>query len=300
MNLTGISDEAGPAIDIQIKATLALGWRQLEARVVEAPGFPAGNIHDIPDAAFDLVAGRLQDAGIQVCGFGSTIANWGKRIDDPSETSLAEARRAIPRMQRLGVKLVRIMSYALREGEDQLEVERFRRLREIVRMFLDAGIQPAHENDQNYGGMGWSFTLKLLENVPGLKLLFDTGNPVSIPDRSKPKPWPLQDAWEFYQHVKQHIVHVHIKDAVWLPDVGKAEYRFPGEGDGHVRKILEDLVAENYSGAVSIEPHMAVVFHDKSVQASPEIRYNNYLEYGRRLEKLAAEARAGDNSAKGI
>ena len=39
-------------------------------------------------------------------------------------------------MQRLGSQYVRIMSYAVREGEDQLEEERFHRLREITKRFL--------------------------------------------------------------------------------------------------------------------------------------------------------------------
>ena len=41
-----------------------------------------------------------------------------------------------------------------------------------------------------------------------------------------------------------------------------------------------------YDGGISIEPHMAVVFHDKSVQSDAEARYRNYIDYGRRLEKM--------------
>lgn len=292
MYLTGIADEAGASIDVQIKATKELGWKHIEARVVEVPGFPAGNIHDIPDAAFDALVDKVTKAGIQISGFGSAIGNWGKKIDQPGESSLAETRRAIPRMQRLGTKMVRIMSFAPRDAEDQMEEERFRRLREITRLFLDAGIQPVHENCVNYGGMGWSFTLKLLENVPGLKLVFDTGNPILNADRMKPKPWPQQDSWEFYSHVRDHVVHVHVKDAVWVPEKKDAIYKFPGEGDAQVRKILKDLFARGYDGGISIEPHMAVVFHDTNVKSSPEAQYNNYVEYGRRMAKLVDEVRA--------
>ena len=53
MILTGIADEAGALIDAQIKATKELGWNTIEARTVEVPGFPKGNLHDIPDEAFD-------------------------------------------------------------------------------------------------------------------------------------------------------------------------------------------------------------------------------------------------------
>src|ERR1700760_3198384 len=156
MFLTGIADEAGSSIDIQIKATKELGWRDIEARIVEVPGFPAANIHDIPDAAFDQLVDKVTKAGVRISGFGSAIGNWGKKIDQPGESSVAETCRAIPRMQRLGTKIVRIMSFAPRDAEDQMEEERFRRLREITKLFLDAGIQPVHRNGMNYGGFGWA------------------------------------------------------------------------------------------------------------------------------------------------
>ena len=70
MILSGIGDEAGNTIDAQIAATRKLGWQHIEARNVEVPGFPKGNIHDIPDAAFDIVAGKLNDAGIHINCFG--------------------------------------------------------------------------------------------------------------------------------------------------------------------------------------------------------------------------------------
>lgn len=290
MILTGIGDEAGNTIDAQIRATQTLGWKHIEARNVEVPGFAKANLHDIPDAAFDIVVDKLEKAGVQIYCFGSTIANWGKKIDQPFD--LSEVERAIPRMQRLGTKYVRIMSYAVREDDDQMASERFRRLREITQRFLDAGLQPVHENCMNYGGMGWPFTLELLENVPGLKLVFDTANPVFNPDRSKPKPYPQQDPWEFWTHVKQHVVHIHVKDAIWVPEKKDADYTYPGEGKAAVRQILKDAFASGYDAGISIEPHLAVVFHDASVQASDEAMFNSYVEYGRRLMKLINEVKA--------
>jgi sugar phosphate isomerase/epimerase len=283
---SGIGDEAANRIDDQIRAIKALGWTHLEARNVEVPGYPKGNIHDIPDAAFEILVEKVQAAGVHINCFGSAIGNWGKKIDESGEISLAETRRAIPRMQRLGTKFVRVMSFAVRPEEDQMAQERFRRLREITNMFLDAGIQPVHENCMNYGGMGWPFTLELLENVPGLKLVFDTANPVFNDDRSKPKPWKKQDPWEFYEHVKQHVVHVHVKDARWNNAKNDADYTMPGDGDGKVREILTDLIKSGYSGGISIEPHVAVVFHDSTVKASEEDMFNTFVEYGRRLMLL--------------
>ena len=287
MYLTGFADEAAGDIDGQIRATRELGWSNMEARNIDGT-----NLHDLSDEAFDRVCGKLEDAGVHVNCFGSAIANWGKRIDEPFDSSLEEARRAIPRMQRLGAKLVRIMSFAVlkdRGPDDQMEEERFRRLRELQKMFGDAGLTPVHENCMNYGGMGWPYTLKLIENVPGLKLVFDTGNPVFSADRSQPEPYPRQSAWEFYSHVKEHIAYVHIKDGKWDPAKQKAVFTMCGEGDGDVPRVLKDLLDSGYDGGISIEPHLAVVFHDQSVTSEDEVRFANYVEYGRRLMQILEE-----------
>ena len=284
MILTGITDEAGALIDTQIKAVKELGWNTIEARSVEVEGFPKANLHDIADEAFDMVEEKLKNTGVGVYCFGSTIANWGKKIDDPFD--LSEVERAIPRMQRLGSQYVRIMSYAVREGEDQLEEERFHRLREMTKRFLDAGITPVHENCMNYGGMSWQHALKLLENVPGLKWVFDTANPVFNDDRSKPEPMPKQDPWEFWTHLKEHTVHIHVKDAIWDNSKNDADYTLPGKGDGAVRRILSDALESGYDAGISIEPHLAVVFHDDSVKASDEEIYQSFIGYGKALMEL--------------
>lgn len=287
MYLTGFADEAAAGIEQQIRATKELGWENIEARNVDG-----ANIHDLPEDRFEEVCLKLEEAGVKINCFGSTIANWSKRIDGPFDISLKEVGRAIPRMQRLGTKLIRIMSFAVlsdRGPEDQMEEERFRRMRILHRMFADAGIEAVHENCMNYGGMGWTYTLRLIENVPGLKLVFDTGNPIFTDDRTKIAPYPKQSSWEFYNHVKEHIAYIHIKDGRWNAAESKTEYTFPGEGDGDVRRIIKDLLDGGYNGGISIEPHLAVVYHDSSMQSSEEVRYANYVEYGRRMISLIKE-----------
>ncbi len=298
MILTGIGDEAGSTIDQQIKAHQQLGWNTIEMRGVEVPGFPKSNFHEIPDAAFDLAAGKLRDAGMTVYCFGSTIMNWQKTVETPFDVTLAEVKRCIPRMQKVGTKFVRVMSFKPKDEEFSIPTPVFQRVKDVTNMFLDAGIQPVHENCMNYGGMSWQHALELLDKVPGLKWVFDTANPVFNPDRAKTKPWPRQDAWEFYQQVKPHTVHVHIKDARWNTAKNDADYTMPGEGDGYVRAVIKDLLASGYTGAFSIEPHIAVVFHDAAVTSSADQQFQSYVDYGRALEKLVTDVRQEANAGK--
>jgi sugar phosphate isomerase/epimerase len=293
MKLMGIGDEAGDAIESQLAATLELGWNHIEPRTVLVREFPKANLHDIPDEAFDLVARKLDLAGVKIYCFGSAIMNWSKRIGDAFEPTLAEVKRAIPRMQRTGSKFVRIMSYKPEEEDYRIPPEVFRRVKEVTNRFLDAGIQPVHENCMNYGGMSWQHALELLDKCPGLKWVFDTGNPIFNPDRSRPKPWPKQDPWEFWINVREHVAHIHVKDVVQDGTTGKERYVFPDEGLARVQDVLKDLVARGYAGGISIEPHMVAVFHDaQNEPVNKDARKRkNFVEYGRRIEDLIAGIR---------
>ena len=286
MELMGIGDEAGGKLETQIRATQELGWKYIEMRGVEVEGFDKANLHEIPDAAFDVVEARLKESGLGVYAFGSTIMNWQKTVETPFDVTLAEVKRAIPRMKRLGTKFVRVMSFKPGDDEDSIPAPVFDRVKEVTDMFLAEGLQPVHENCMNYGGMSWRHAEELLEKVPGLKWVFDTANPIFNADRSQAKPWPKQDPWDFWQHMKPHTAHIHIKDCTWNDAKNDADYNFPGEGQGRVADILKDAFASGYDAGISIEPHMVVVFHDAGSGASEEETYQNYVEYGRRLEKL--------------
>ncbi|MEW6303027.1 MAG: TIM barrel protein [Verrucomicrobiota bacterium] len=292
MILTGIGDEGGNSIDTQITATKELGWKYIEMRGVEVPGFKKDNLHNIPDEAFDIVERKLKENGVGIYCFGSTVMNWAKKVSDPMDVTLAEVRRAIPRMQRLGTKYIRVMSFKPGDDDDRIPEEVFKRVREVTKMFLDAGLQPVHENCMNYGGMSWKHALEILDKCPGLKWVFDTANPIFNADRIKSKPWPKQDPWEFWTHVRDHSVHIHIKDATWNPAKNDADYNWPGEGQGRVRDILKDALGRGYDAGISIEPHMVVVFHDANSAANEDAMRKNYVEYGRRLEKLIKDVKA--------
>lgn len=287
MKLTGFADEAGGDLSTQIKATQELGWNYLSAR-----GINGKNIHDLSDGEFNQVADQIDDSGVEIVEFGSLIGTWAKSIHTDFSLTLEEVERAIPRMKRLGTELVRIMSYAQQPwGEDQCEEERFKRLRLITERFTDEGLTVAHENCMNWGGFSAVHTLRLIEEVPKLKLIFDTGNPVFQKDRSQPAAdgsFPWQDAWSFYQEVREHIVHIHIKDCLNPPAEGEEpEYVFPGKGQGYVKEILADLKERNYAGYIAIEPHVATVFHVTDGE-EPDWKqcYESYVQYGKELEGL--------------
>ncbi|MBQ9788772.1 MAG: sugar phosphate isomerase/epimerase [Lentisphaeria bacterium] len=295
MFLTGFADEAGGDLAVQIKATQELGWKFIESR-----GINGKNLATLSDEEFEKVSAQLNEAGIKINCYGSAIANWAKhpRKQEDFEASKMELLNAIPRMQKLGIKMLRGMSFATPTDEepDSPELEKiiFAKVNELVKICEDAGIIYGHENCMNYGGLSFKHTLKLLENIksPNLKLIFDTGNPVFNYRWIGEKPYPLQSSWEFYQNVKEFIAYIHIKDGTALPKADgvtrpECNFCYAGDGEGDVRAIVIDLRKSGYDGGFSIEPHIASVYHAETrSEDKAAISYNSYIEYGKRFEKL--------------
>lgn len=280
MFFSGISDEAGQPIATQIKAHKELGWKHLELRMVDG-----NNITQLSDADFDAVVAAVQEAEMEVSCFGSAIANWARPITCDAQIDIDDLKQAIPRMKRLGTEFIRVMSYP-NDPENPIDETTWRkeaiaRMKTLAKMAEDGGIILAHENCSGWGGLSADNSNILLEEVnsPALKVVYDTGNPVSY----------KQDAWEYYQKVYDHIAYVHIKDANLVD--GEAVYCYCGDGQGFVKETIADLLSKGYTGGFSIEPHLAAIIHTGETTNNADELYNSYTEYGRRLMAIVDEVK---------
>ena len=289
MYYTGFADEAGKDFDIQIKATKELGWSNIETRALLS-----GNLASITDEEFETVCAKLDASGVKFNSFGSGVGNWATSIEESPEASYQELRNAIPRMQKLGIKLARVMSFPVKDTSrfDEFRDEAMTRMKTIAQIAEDGGIIAVLENCSGWATGSPEHMVDVLETVdsPALKVVFDTGNPVFDPDVRTPAPHKKQSAWEFYEAVKPWIEYVHIKDGRMEGE--KTVFTYAGDGDGEVRRIVTDLFKNGYDGGISMEPHMAVVFHDDSVQSEADIQYSNYVEYGKRFMTMVDEIKA--------
>ena len=282
MILTGIADEAGRDIDTQIRAHKELGWDAIELRLVNGKNV-AG---ELSDSEFDQVCKALEDSEMRVTCFASRIANWSRHIRDDFAIDKEDLKRSIPRMKRLGVGMMRVMSW---KGEGVPESEwrdtAIRRMKELSTMAEDAGIALAHENCDGWGGLSAQHMIDLRDAVasPNFVLLFDLGNTISHG----------LDPVEFFSTIRGQFEYLHVKDARVNPQGGRsADYTYCGEGDARLKEYLRIIVQEDrYDGVISIEPHVAAVVHLSGKQPSEESMYRSYLEYGRRFITLIDEAR---------
>src|SRR5512133_3721542 len=104
MRMSGFADEASDGLEGQIEVTRELGWVCLELRSVDGV-----NIVDLGENEFALLKERLDETRIGATCLGSTIANWGKSLDENFVPVLEAAERAGRRARSLGAPFVRIM-----------------------------------------------------------------------------------------------------------------------------------------------------------------------------------------------
>ncbi|MDT0461873.1 sugar phosphate isomerase/epimerase family protein [Streptomyces gibsoniae] len=246
--LAGIGDEAAYGIHAQVAAIRALDWRAIELRCVD--GIP---LADLPEPEFARVVTAVEDARLRVVAVDSRIGGWSRAADGDFAADLDELRVLASRCRTLGTRHVRIMSYpsgAL--GEPAWRAAVIRRIKVLTEHAERAGLVLLHENCAGWAGTRPGRMRELLEAVdsPALGLLFDIGNGIAY-DYS---------AYAVLREVVEWVRHVHVKDAEG-PATAPA-YRLPGQGHARVADCLRLLLDSGYTGALSIEPHLAVVPHE--------------------------------------
>ena len=108
MFLTGFADEASRDLKEQIRATEELGWNFIETRSIGGK-----SLGTLSDAEFDEVLEILSGTSVRFNCYGSGVANWSRspRSDADFEASRKELLTAVPRMHKLGIKMIRGMSF---------------------------------------------------------------------------------------------------------------------------------------------------------------------------------------------
>ncbi len=274
---SGFADEAGGDIQSQIKATLEIGWKNIDLRFINGK-----NATDISDEEFDKVVAALESAGISVPCFGSAVGNAGK--DFLSETDVAYCfaalERAFPRMKRLGTKFIRGMAFSYHKELSLEENEKiiFPLMEKIVKRCEEEGVTFLCENCGGYSGRNYENLARLSAhlNSENFKVVYDTGNPIGELNAVGQPPYEKQKSYDFYLAMKPYTTYIHIKDQL-INEEGKCVRTFPGEGDADVVEVVRDLIKTGYSGYVTIEPHLYN-------------GYEGYVEYGRRTMALFEEA----------
>lgn len=237
--ISGFSDEIDEKISVQFGHLNKLGIEYFEPR-----GINGVNIADIDDVQLEELKNDMKKYGIKVSSIGSPIGKIG--INDEFEPHLEKLERVIHIAKELGTKYIRVFSFFIPEGEDagKYRDEVIRRMTAMCEVAEREGVVLLHENEKNIYGDVAERCLDIFESVksPALKGVFDPANFVQCGETTYPKAFGM---------LKEHIVYMHIKDALANGEVVPAGY-----GTGEVESIIKALYESGYEGFLSLEPHL--------------------------------------------
>lgn len=239
--LSAFGDEIDDELTIQLDVLASEGITALELR--SAWGV---NVLDLSGEQLQRVRELLHERGFHISAIGSPIGK--SPLSEPRSFEQERLDRTLAASERLDTRLIRIFSFYVRpESLDEARNEVIERLGLLVERAAPAGVTLLHENECGIYGESATRCHDLLAtiNSPTLHMAFDPANFVQAGVR------PMEDAWLL---LRDFVTHVHIKDAVFHDgSVCPA-----GLGDGDIPELLAALNARNYTGYLTLEPHLSI------------------------------------------
>ena len=253
--LSGFSDEIAPELDLQLAAIREWGLSHIELRAADGV-----NVSDFSTEKVKEVKNKLAGAGVSVSSIGSPIGKIG--IEEDFAPHLEKLKRTLEIQKELGAPYLRMFSFYIPQGRAP---EDFREevLDRVGRMAEEAAAWDSvllHENEKGIYGDNAPRCKELLEAFygPHFKAVFDFANFVQVGQQTLPA----------YELLKPYVEYVHVKDAQW----GTGAVVPAGQGDGHVKDILTDLIGGGWKGFLSLEPHLTDFAGLAALEQDPQKR----------------------------
>jgi len=240
VTLTGFADEISPDLEEQMNVLEAEGISHIELRSVDGK-----NVLKLTDEDLEKVKGMLEKRGFKISSIGSPVGKYG--IRDDFKVELGHIQRACEIANVLNAPYIRVFSYFVPEGEqpESHREEVVSRMKQLVQTAEQYKVTLLLENESKVYGDIDDRCLDLLTacDSPRLRLAFDPGN--FVMNGVKP-------VTEALPKLESFIEYVHIKDA-------SAEQRIfvpAGDGDAEFTSFIQHLKERQFSGFLSIEPHL--------------------------------------------
>lgn len=241
-NLTAIGDEISPDLITQLNLLKSENIGCIELRSVGNK-----NILDWTDEELSQVRKTILENNFTVCAICSPIGKI--KITDSFAPHLERFKKALYLAKYFQTNLIRIFGYYIPEGQHaDYRDEVIQRLRTQTLLAEKENIILLLENEDAslYGSVAEEIQ-DILETINSvhLRFLFDPGNYTYFFQKN-----PYTD---LFIPLRKYIQHIHIKDIC----KGSDKFNLPGIGDSQYPAILEDLKKYQYSGYLSLEPHLA-------------------------------------------
>ncbi len=233
IHLCAFSDEAGTSLQEQIDALHRNGIRLMEIRTVDGE-----NIANITVEKAQQIGGILKENNIQVWSIGSPLGKV--HLDDSFD--LCACLGLTHHLCRLAniFETERIRMFSFYDSHDKKELV-FHCLRQMQQIAAGYGVTLCHENEKGIYGDTVDHVRDLMENVPGLKYIYDPANYLQCGESAANSLPALHGSTEYF-HIKDVIAHTQ-------------ELVPAGYGDGNISRLIEMVRGDT---VMTLEPHLKV------------------------------------------
>jgi len=243
-----ISDEISQDLVVAAKLAVQYGLDGLEIRSVNER-----NPFQMTKEDYRFVRDVCDDHGLAVCAVGSPMFKCDLDSEEEYNQHLDGFARCIEAAKLWGTDIIRGFTF-WKTGEGEKCYPRIiDRFEKAIRMAEDAGITIAIESEPSVNTENMTMLHAFLTKLdsPAVAALLDPGNEVS--DWRCPPPYP-----DGYELLKPWIRHIHLKDTKRHEGREFYEPALIGRGSVDFHGLLRRLVADDYSGWVSIETHYRI------------------------------------------
>lgn len=231
ITLSAFSDEAASTLDGQIAALERNGIRFTELRNVDGKS--------VKDLSFDearAIRQKLDRRGIRVFSLGSPLGKVDISVD--IDEYLEVVRHVVALAGILGTDKIRVFSFYNAYNEREKVFDYLSRMVEIA---AASGVTLYHENEKDIYGDTAERVLDIMQNVPGLKYIYDPANYLQVGEDARKTVELLVDKTDYF----------HIKDVI----ASTGQIVPAGYGDGLIDMIVGRISSDT---VLSVEPHLAV------------------------------------------
>ncbi len=238
--LSAFADEIDPNLDVQMDVLEQHGINYIEVRGVNGKSITQYSLEEVRE-----IKRKLDDRGFKISAIGSPIGKI--KITDDFGPHLELFKHTIEIAKILKTPYIRMFSFFIPEGENPADYreEVMNRWNKFIEAAEGTGITLLHENEKGIYGDTAERCLDLVRemNCEYMKLIFDPANFVQCDEKTYP---------EAYELLKEHVVYLHIKDAVYSD-----HHVVPaGQGDGRLSELLLSFHKKGFEGFLSLEPHL--------------------------------------------
>ena len=232
IKLCAFADEADSSLPGQIEAL-----KRNNIEYIELRGINGKNISNVTLEEALEYAKTLKEAGVTVWSIGSPIGKI--KISEYNEDYLESLIHICKLAKIFGTDKVRMFSFF--EAYDE-EEKVFSALSEMQKTAEAEGVTLYHENEKRIYGDTLERVLKIMDNVSGLKYIYDPANYVEVGE----------DTAKAIEILHEKTDYFHIKDVI-----SETRELVPaGYGDGNIDAIIR--MADGRDVVLTLEPHLAI------------------------------------------